>query len=89
MLQYKAKFIELARFSLHIAWDDTRKAKIFQRGLRLIICTRMAALRLNTFSEVLETTKVVEKECEDFREFGTKIRSILTLKDFRRWMTMP
>lgn len=33
VLQYKAKFIELARFSPHIALVDTRNSKKFQRGL--------------------------------------------------------
>ena len=46
--------------------DDVRKAKKFQRGLRLSIRTRMAALRLKAYSEVVETAKVVEKECEDY-----------------------
>ncbi|XP_050263907.1 uncharacterized protein LOC126708134 [Quercus robur] len=67
VLQYEAKFTELSRFSLHIVVDDVRKAKKFQIGLQPSIRTRMAALRLKTYSEVVETTKVVEKECEDYQ----------------------
>ena len=48
-------------------FDDVRKAKKFQRGLRPSIRTRMAALRLKAYSEVVETAKVVEKECEDYQ----------------------
>ncbi|XP_023871514.2 uncharacterized protein LOC111984125 [Quercus suber] len=66
VLQYEAKFTELARFAPHIMSDDVRKAKKFQRGLRPSIKTRMAALRLKAYSVVVETAKVVEKECEDY-----------------------
>ncbi|XP_030948929.1 uncharacterized protein LOC115972826 [Quercus lobata] len=67
VLQYEAKFTELARFAPHIVSDDVRKAKKFQRGLRPSIRTRMAALRLKAYSEVVETAKVVERECEDYQ----------------------
>ena len=66
VLQYEAKFTELARFAPHIVLDDVRKAKKFQRGLRPSTITRMAALRLKAYSEVVEIVKVVEKECEDY-----------------------
>ena len=45
-----------------------RKAKKFQRGLQPSIRTRMAALRLKICSEVVETAKVVKKECEDYQK---------------------
>ena len=48
--------------------DDVRKAKKFQRGLRPSIRTRMATLQLKAYSEVVETVKVVEKECEDYQK---------------------
>ena len=67
MLQYGAKFTELAWFAPHIASNDVRKAKKFQRGLRPSIRTRMVALWLKAYSEVVETAKVVEKECEDYQ----------------------
>ena len=44
VLQYEAKFTELARFAPHIVSDDVWKAKKFQRSLRPSIKTRMAAL---------------------------------------------
>ena len=50
----------------HIVVDDVRKAKKFQTGLQPSIRTRMVALRLKAYSEVVETAKVVEKECEDY-----------------------
>ena len=49
-------------------FDNVRKAKKFQRGLRPIIRTRMATLRLKAYSKVVETTKVVEKKCEDYQK---------------------
>ena len=67
VLQYEAKFTELARFAPHIVSDDVRKANKFRRGLQPSIRTRMATLRLKAYSEVVETTKVVEKECEDYQ----------------------
>ena len=33
VLQYEAKFTELARFAPHFVSNDVRKAKKFQRGL--------------------------------------------------------
>ncbi|XP_075665512.1 uncharacterized protein LOC142635199 [Castanea sativa] len=64
---YEAKFTELSQFASHIVADDVRKAKKFQRGLRPNIRTRMAALRLKLYFEVVETAKVVEKKCEDYQ----------------------
>ena len=52
--------------------NDVRKAKKFQRGLRPKIRTRMAALRLKSYSEVVETAKVVEKECEDYHRIRSQ-----------------
>ena len=68
VLQYKAKFIGLAQFAPHIVSDDVRKAKKFQRGLQPSIRTRMAALQLKAYSDVVETTKVVKKECEYYQK---------------------
>ena len=67
VLQHVVKFTELARFAPHIVSNDVRKAKKFQRGLRPSIKTRMSALGLKAYSEVVEIAKVVEKECEDYQ----------------------
>lgn len=67
IFQYKVKFTELAQFAPHIVNNDERKTKKFQRELCSSIKTWMTTLRLRTFSEVLETTKVVERECEDLQ----------------------
>ena len=67
VLQYEAKFTELAWFAPHVVSDNVRKAKKFQRGLRPSIRTRMASLRLKAYFEVVEMAKVVEKECEDYQ----------------------
>ncbi|XP_030936300.1 uncharacterized protein LOC115961460 [Quercus lobata] len=72
VLQYQAKFTELSRFAPHIVADDVRKAKKFQRGLRPSIKTRMAALRLKSYFEVVEIAKVVEKECEDYQRIRSQ-----------------
>lgn len=68
VLQYEAKFTELARLASHVVFDDVRKAKKFQRGLQPSIRTRMAALLLKAYFEVVEMAKVVEKECEDYQK---------------------
>lgn len=62
-----AKFTELAQFSPHITNDKERKAKKIHRGLCLNIKGRMATIKLKTFSEVVETAKVVERECEELQ----------------------
>ena len=41
VLQYEAKFTELARFAPHVVSDDVRKAKNFQRVLRPSIRTKI------------------------------------------------
>ena len=68
VIQYEAKFTELAQFAPQIVSDDVRKAKKFRRGLQPSIRTRMATLRLKAYSEVVETAKVVKKECEDYQK---------------------
>ena len=76
VLQYEAKFTELSRFSPHIMVGDVRKAKKFQRGLRPSIRTRMVALQLKAYSEVVETAKVVEKECEGYQKIRDQDKKI-------------
>lgn len=65
ILQYKAKFMEFARFAPHRAEDDKRKVEKFRRGLHLSIKTWMATLRLKTLADVIETTMVVGWDYEE------------------------
>lgn len=65
MLQYKVKFIELARYASLIMCDNEMKAKKFHRRLRPTSHTRMTTPRLRTFFKVVKTKRLVEKDCEE------------------------
>lgn len=65
ILQYKAKFMELMRFTPHISENEERKARKFQKGLCPSIRTKMASVRLRTFVEVVDIAMMVEQECDE------------------------
>ena len=67
VLQYEAKFTKLARFASNVMSYDVRNAKKFQ-GERPSIRTRMVALQLKAYFDVVGMVKVVEKECEDYQK---------------------
>lgn len=72
ILQYKAKFMELAHFTPHIVADEECKAMKFKRGLKPNIRIRMSALRLRTFIDVAETARIVERYCDELQHIQEK-----------------
>lgn len=60
--EYEARFVEMARFVNAYVDTDLKKAKRFQQGLRSDIRVGMAALRLRTYAEVVQTAMVIEGE---------------------------
>ena len=60
--EYEKKFMELSRFVSAYVDTDLKKAKRFQQGLRSDIRISVAALRLKTYADVVQTASVIERE---------------------------
>ena len=58
--EYEAKFNELARFATHQVDTEARKVRRFELGLRPWIYNRIAVLKIQTFSELLERAAIAE-----------------------------
>lgn len=67
VLQYKVNFMELSCFAPHIVFDEECKAMKFQRGLKPYIKLKMSALRTNTLADKTETTRLVERKCDELQ----------------------
>jgi Retroviral aspartyl protease/RNase H-like domain found in reverse transcriptase/Reverse transcriptase (RNA-dependent DNA polymerase)/Integrase zinc binding domain/Retrotransposon gag protein/Zinc knuckle len=59
--QYDAKFTELSRFATHLVNDESRKARLFERGLRDEIRSDVIALKLPLKSQVLDRALIIER----------------------------
>ncbi|XP_028108055.1 uncharacterized protein LOC114306932 [Camellia sinensis] len=60
VVEYEAKFTELARFALHIVDTDYKKARKFEGGLNLDIFDRVGILKLPTYVQVLDRSLMAE-----------------------------
>ena len=65
MIEYVARFTELARFSDDYVATDAAKVRRFENGLRLSIRVRIVGLRLQDMDSMVETAMTIEKEMED------------------------
>ncbi|XP_063944985.1 uncharacterized protein LOC135151199 [Daucus carota subsp. sativus] len=75
--EYEKKFMELARFVTAYVDTDLKKAKRFQQGLRSDIRISVAALRLKTYADVVQTAMVIEREHTlDKKEQESKKRKV-------------
>ncbi|XP_028127500.1 uncharacterized protein LOC114323991 [Camellia sinensis] len=54
VVEYEAKFTELARFALHMVNTDYNKARKFESGLRNDIQERVNVLKLPTYVDLLD-----------------------------------
>ena len=63
VMDYVARFIELARF----ADDYMAKVRRFENGLKLSIRGRIVGRRLQDMDSMVGTTLTIEKEIEDAR----------------------
>ena len=62
--KYESKFTELSRFAMHMI-DEYRKARRFERGLRPAIRSRISALKLQVYTDVVERAFILEKDLEE------------------------
>ena len=62
MMDYVARFIELARFSDDYMATDMAKVRRFENGLKLSIRARIIGLRLQDMDSMVGTALTIERE---------------------------
>ena len=67
MMDYVARFTELARFAYDYVATDLAKVRRFENGLKLSIRARIVGLRLQDMDSMVWTTLTIEREIEDAR----------------------
>ena len=65
MMEYMARFTELARFGDDYMATDMAKVRRFENGLKLSIRGKIVGLRLQNMDFMVETTLAIEREMED------------------------
>ena len=75
MLEYVAKFTELARFTNDYVATDMAKVRKFEDGLKLSIRGKIVGLLLQDMALMVKTPMVIEKEVDEawsIRDAGVK-----------------
>ena len=67
VLEYVARFMELARFVDDYVATDMAKVRRFENGLKLSIRGRIVGLRLQDMDSMVRTALTIEREIEDAR----------------------
>ena len=67
VLEYVARFMELARFTDDYVATDMAKVRRFENGLKLSIRGRIVGLRLQDMDSMVGTALTIEREIEDAR----------------------
>ena len=67
VIEYVARFTELARFTDDYVATDLAKVKRFENGLRFSIRGRIVGLRLQDMDSMVGTSMTIERETEDAR----------------------
>ena len=67
MMEYVARFMELAHFVDDYMATDMAKVRRFENGLKLSIRGKIVGLRLQNMDIVVWTTLTMEREIEDAR----------------------
>ena len=75
VMDYVARFIELARFVDDYVATYMTKVKIFENGLKLSIRARVVGLRPQDMDSMVGTALIIEREIEDAR--STRIRVLV------------
>lgn len=68
MAEYERDFRGLSRFAPEAISREDLKAHKFTMGLRPALKQRVEMLRLKTYAEVVDTTKIIEKGLEEGRQ---------------------
>ena len=67
MLEYVAKFIELACFACDYVATDMAKVRKLEDGLKLSIRGKIVGLLLQYLDSMIKTTMAIEREVDDAR----------------------
>ena len=67
MMEYVAKFTELARFADDYVATDMAKKRRFENGLQLSIRSKIVGLLLHDMDSMVGTTLTIERKIEDAR----------------------
>ena len=67
VMDYVARFIELAQFADDYVATDMIKVRRFENGLKLSIQARIVGLRLQDMDSMVGTALIIEREIEDAR----------------------
>ena len=67
VMDYVARFTELARFADDNVATDLAKVRRFENGLKLSIRARIVGLRLQDMDSMVGTALTIEREIEDAR----------------------
>ena len=67
VMEYVARFTELARFADDYVATDMAKVRRFENGLKLFIRGRIVGLRLQDMDSMVGTALTIEREIEDAR----------------------
>ena len=67
VMDYVARFTELARFPDDYMATDMAKVRRFKNGLKLFIRGRIVGLRLRDMDSIVRTTLTIERKIEDAR----------------------
>ena len=69
LMEYVARFIELARFGDDYVATDMAKVRRFENGLKLSIRGKIVGLRLQDMDSMVRTSLAIEREMEDAQGF--------------------
>ena len=75
MMEYVAKFIELARFTDDYVATDMAKVRKFEDGLKLSIKGKIVVFLLQDMDSMVRTTMAIEREIEDARSIRDTVAS--------------
>ena len=84
MMDYVARFTELAHFADDYVATDMAKVKRFENGLKLSIRGRIVGLRLKDMDSMVRTALTIEKEIEDARSTRDVSVSLLPVRERSR-----
>ena len=65
VMEYMARFTELARFGDDYVVTYVAKVRRFENGLNLSIRSKIVGLRLQDINSMVETTLAIEREMDD------------------------
>ena len=75
VLEYVAKFIELARFGDDYVVTNKAKVRKFEDGLKLSIRSKIVGFLLQDMDTMVRTAMAIEREIEDARSIRDTVAS--------------